>query len=240
MPSIPRTLSANLSLLLATNNRDEAVRIEQEVKRRYIRGRTKVVDNAQKALCELRLQEHDAAVVDLPDLEALTLTTTLRQEGIDLPVVVLVTDPSNRASLGIVNAGADQCITKEGAYHQTLPRVIEAAIRFRSLARETRQLEDRLQDRDNTQILNIVTGTLAHEINNPLMAILGTTELLLDRVDQSDPETTRKLRIIQQSARRIQLSLATLASSTEPQIKVTPSGRIINMRASKITLRRRD
>jgi signal transduction histidine kinase len=239
MPSIPRTLSVSLSLLLVSNNREEVVRVEQEIRRRSPRGRIKVVDTVEKALGELRAREHDVVVVDLPDLEALTLITTLRQEALDLPVVVLVEDPSNRASLGIVNAGADQCVTKEGAYHQTLPRILEAAIRFRSLARETRKLEDRLHDRDNTQMLNIVTGTLSHEINNPLMTILGTTELLLDRTEGNDPETRRKLQMIQQSARRIQLSLATLASSTEPQIKVTPSGRIINMQASKITLKRR-
>lgn len=226
-------------MLLASSNRDEVFRIDQEIKRRYPRSRVRAVDSAQKALSELRSGEQDAAIVDLPDLEAMVLTTTLRQEGFDLPVVVLVKDPTNRASLGIVNAGADQCIAKEGAYHHTLPRILEATIRYRSMTRETRQLEDRLHDRDNTQILNIVTGTLSHEINNPLMTILGVTELLLDREKDEDPEMYRKLQIIQQSARRIQLALATLASSAEPQIKVTPSGRIINMRASKITLKRR-
>ncbi len=45
--------------------------------------------------------------------------------------------------------------------------------------------------------------TVNHEINNPLTAILGNIQLLLMKKDNLDEETTRKLRVVEQSALKI-------------------------------------
>lgn len=69
---------------------------------------------------------------------------------------------------------------------------------------------------------NNLSGKLAHEVNNPLMTIMGTVELLLDRPDNSGGETGRKLRIIQRSARRIQSSLVRIGDEISQNDNVQP------------------
>ncbi|MEW6049952.1 MAG: histidine kinase dimerization/phospho-acceptor domain-containing protein [Candidatus Zixiibacteriota bacterium] len=242
MRTLQRTTRTDFTFLLASGNQQDAGRIEAEIKNRYPHSQVTMVTSSRQTLDELRHRFYDAAVVDatLAESDCFGIVAALRQDGVDTPIIVLSEDLSGRNSSEVLNAGADQCLIKEGSYYQSVPRVIEDVCRYRRLILETRRLEEKLQDRDSTEIVNIVAGTLSHEINNPLMTILGTAELLVEQFKSGNSELQRKLQVIQQSARRIQLALATLVTSTEPEIKVTASGRLIDTRPPKLTLKRRN
>lgn len=64
---------------------------------------------------------------------------------------------------------------------------------------------------------NDLSSKLSHEVNNPLMTILGSIELLLGKPELAEGETGRKLRIIKRSARRIQTSLVKMRDGISQQ-----------------------
>jgi signal transduction histidine kinase len=76
--------------------------------------------------------------------------------------------------------------------------------------------------------VRITAGTLLHEVRNPLMSILGEAELILDHTEPHDTEVAGKVRAIRRSARRIQSILERLAAISDPCIKETASGHMID------------
>ena len=82
----------------------------------------------------------------------------------------------------------------------------------------------------NVDLIKITAGTLYHEISNPLMTILGMAELILDENTTRDPEVTRKIEAIRESAGRIQSTLNRLINIDEPALRDTASGKLIDPR----------
>ena len=83
-------------------------------------------------------------------------------------------------------------------------------------------------------MINITANTLAHEINNPLMTILGMSELLLGgAVQDCDPAVRDKLVVIQESARRIEEALNQLGNLSAPTLRDTPAGSLIKTNSAK-------
>jgi signal transduction histidine kinase len=58
--------------------------------------------------------------------------------------------------------------------------------------------------------------TLNHEVNSPLMVILGNVSLLLRDIDNQDKALTKKLKSIEKAAKRIQYVTARLLRVTKP------------------------
>lgn len=67
--------------------------------------------------------------------------------------------------------------------------------------------------------------TINHEINNPLMAILGNTQLLLLRRESLEPELVEKLKLIEKSCLRIQTVTQKLMAMAEPKATYYTEGR---------------
>lgn len=93
---------------------------------------------------------------------------------------------------------------------------------------EYREERQALHDPVCSMIIRLTASTLAHEINNPLMAILGTTELLLEKGSVIAQSEVEKVRMIRESARRIESALGNLTDKVELSIEATPVGPLIN------------
>lgn len=59
--------------------------------------------------------------------------------------------------------------------------------------------------------------TLNHEINNPLLSILGRTQLLLMRNNKLDVNTRKELQEIEDESKKIEKALKKLSSIAEPR-----------------------
>lgn len=65
---------------------------------------------------------------------------------------------------------------------------------------DRKSLEVELLHARKMEAVGQLAGGIAHDFNNALTAILGTAELLLDALDQADPETRRDVETIRTSA----------------------------------------
>ncbi|MFZ1684287.1 MAG: histidine kinase dimerization/phospho-acceptor domain-containing protein [Candidatus Zixiibacteriota bacterium] len=93
---------------------------------------------------------------------------------------------------------------------QRLTKSTEHVISYSSKAsRET-------LDREKMAGIFETAVTINHEVNSPLMAILGNVSLLLRDTSNLDKSLTRKLRNIEKAAKRIQYVTARLLRVTKP------------------------
>jgi CheY-like chemotaxis protein len=203
-----------------------------ELLEKYPSSSISIFSCGQTALSELRRNEFDIAIIglDLPDVDGLGFVQLIRKEAPHLPIVAIGDAPSEQAA---VEAGADEYLAKDGFFHVALPDII-GKLHSRLPADAKRRCSgEKLKEKEQAALIRVTAGTLYHEVNNPLMAILGTTELILNNGYECDREVTKKLRIIRRSAQRIQSALTKLSTISRPAIKETPLGKLIDPKKSR-------
>jgi DNA-binding response OmpR family regulator len=145
-------------------------------------------------LCRL-VREHD------PQRETFILVLTERHTEDDLRAVL--------------DAGADDYMTKPASPENLFARLSIAERRIeQDRARRTAEVE--LQRARFLAGIGETTITLQHEINNPLSALLGHTELMLMDLRASGA-STEQLEIIYEQGRRIAAVVRRLAELREPK-----------------------
>lgn len=75
-----------------------------------------------------------------------------------------------------------------------------------------------------TQAVRATGAALNHEINNPLMSLMGNVELIMREARHLDDEVTAKLKKIQEAAEHIRTVTQKLIHITEARIVEYPGG----------------
>jgi len=111
-----------------------------------------------------------------------------------------------------LESGADEYVAKPFEPTELLARV-KAGLRIRALQRELAHFEHQLA------AVHLAT-TAAHEINNPLMILLGNLDLLRKKLEQTgDAEVATRLENINRAAERIHKVANGLRSLKEVRLK---------------------
>lgn len=129
----------------------------------------------------LLARDVDLVLLDhqLPDGNGLSLLSALRGMP-GQPAVILVTAHGDEAlAAGALRAGADDYLIKDPALASLLPEVIERARRNRALQEAHAAAERDLVHAERQAAIGQLKVALSHNINNPLMAALAETEMLL-------------------------------------------------------------
>jgi DNA-binding response OmpR family regulator len=155
---------------------------------------------AQEAGRGLGSRGHDLLLCDrhMPGLDGRELVRRIRAHpGLRPMYVILVTADSALESLvSGLELGADDYVTKPFRPAELVARV-RSGMRIRRLQQELAVLEHQLA------AVHVAT-TASHEINNPLMILLGNWELLRRRLEpRHDPEIDKRLDAIALAAERI-------------------------------------
>ena len=230
----------DFKILLGEPNHYHAVLISRQVAERYPDSRVDLFTCMESVIRASSGTPYDVAIVD-PNLngpERMDILQLLHQADIDLPVIIVTASGSEREAAEAIRAGAAEYILKENAYYQVIPRVVSEVIRRKMLIRKNRQLEEKLQKVEQKELVRIAASTLSHEVNNPLQTIMGTSELLLDEDEISEKNLVDKIKIIRESAERIQRTLQRLTNLATPAIKETVSGQMIDPELSRTYTRR--
>jgi DNA-binding response OmpR family regulator len=173
----------------------------------------------------LLAREVDLVLLDhqLPDGNGLSLLPALRSMP-RLPAVILVTAHGDEAlAAGALRAGADDYLIKDPALPSLLPEVIERARRNRALQEAHAAAERDLVHAERQAVIGQLNVTLSHNLNNPLMAALAETEMLLtDRT--LTPEQRVSVSSIKQAVQRIGAIVQEVTTLGHDQTTEYPGG----------------
>lgn len=128
--------------------------------------------SATQALNFLREQSFDLVLCDLvmPDMDGLTLLKQIRKLGLDLPFLLITSYGSLATAVEAVRQGADDYIM----------RPVDAGLlshRLRAVVERSAAAKEKAQRR-NLEAALATAGAAAHEMNQPLMAIMASAELM--------------------------------------------------------------
>lgn len=221
-----------LRILLLEANRYRSLLIDRELSRRYTTAILTRFADVGDALRELRTNTYDVAVIDLESVLDRTESFLVSIRETNPNIVLVGFGPTDMSAVQrhAVELWADSYLVSDDDVHTALAGVIDRFARRWERVTSDADSENILDARTRSAIISTTVRTLAHEINNPLMTILGTTELLLDRPGNVDPSIREKVRMIRESADRIQETLAELANLSGDVFRRSPVGPLLESR----------
>jgi signal transduction histidine kinase len=137
----------------------------------------------------------DVAILDLTPEGGGGVSTlfALHEQAPDLPVVALVDAADPAVPLRAIAAGAQDYLAVDELHGGVIARVLRFAI-------ERRRLEGALNDSERMAALGRLVSGVAHELNNPISAILHFAEGMLD--DERSDDDVEALGIVRGEALR--------------------------------------
>jgi len=154
--------------------------------------------------------------VHMPRMDGYALCRTLKQDPRTerIPVILITAVyTSLEDTLEGLHEGANDFIGRPFRQSELLARV-QTQLRIK-------ELQDRLVQVERVATVGRMTVTMAHEINNPLMGILGHVEVLLHELDQGIMAPDRlhaSLLRMQEDARQIRDVLERLRALPQPGV----------------------
>jgi DNA-binding response OmpR family regulator len=168
--------------------------------------------------------------INMPILDGLEVCRRIRQHeaGAETFIIVCTARDGPDDLTNVLDAGADDYVTKPSSPENLRAR-LEIARQRIAHAAAARAAEAELARSRWLAGIGETTIALEHEINNPLSALMGHTELLL--MDKSlAPEQEEQLRIIHEQASRIAQVVRRLARLKNPQsVEYLAGSRMIDL-----------
>ncbi|MEW5995135.1 MAG: response regulator, partial [Candidatus Zixiibacteriota bacterium] len=205
-------MKKDLRILLAEDNRYRERLICREISERWPFATVAVVGTAAGTFQGLSDRSVDVAAIslDLPDCNCFELLKQIRRARPHLPVIAVGGTDEKQTASAAIRAGADEFLPATRSLYTVFPDAIERLCALReNLSDDAGQANQQLAE--HADLVRITAGTLYHEINNPLMTILGMTELILNDGEPQDDNITGKVRAIRTSAERIRSILMRLS-----------------------------
>ena len=153
----------------------------------------------------------------LPELEAPAALALVRERAPDMPFLVVSGSMGEDTAVAAMKAGATDYIMKDRL--QRLAPAVERAIEEAAVRHDRRRLGQQLLASQRLEAVGRLAGGVAHDFNNVLTAVLGSTELLL--LDTPPGAANREeLEIIREAATHAQdLIRQLLAFSSRQALK---------------------
>lgn len=218
-------------LLVEENNFHRSI-LKKSLLECFDQSEITVARTLMEALDLVHQHKYDLVIVDFKNIEhdELRFLKIIKRQVPTPSIIVIASECRPSAIKAVRKFKVDELYFMDSSLFEAVPQLA-----VKVLAR--RIAKDDPSDNSATDLnvaAKIATRTLAHEINNPLMTIVGLAELILDNCDNDDDATTEKIKTIQKSALRICSSLEKLVRLNRPAIKNSLSGRIIDLEKSDV------
>jgi len=176
------------------------------------------VDKLQTGLERLAHGGTDVVLSDLslPDSQGIETFIQVHDQASSVPIVVLTGFDDDTVALEAVRKGAQDYLVKGQVDGKMLARVIRYAIERKrvqeALLQKKREVEARERELREAQAMLVQAGKLralgqlgagiAHELNQPLAAVRGYAQVMLEQISSDDPHW-KNLKIIEEQTGRM-------------------------------------
>jgi signal transduction histidine kinase len=176
------------------------------------------VETAQTMRAALSEDRWDIVISDhsLPRFTAPEAFAVLRSTGLDLPFIIVSGTVGEEVAVEAMRSGVHDYVLK-GNLHR-LVVAVDRELREASFRAEQRRMREQLMISERLAAVGTLAAGIAHEINNPLSAIVGNVALLADDIarvleppDQGNEPPSSALDL----ARRIREPLADTQEAVE-------------------------
>lgn len=134
-------------------------------------------------LDDLRARLHQLVLMDLDSCptDPFKLIRDMNRISPRLPIIVFSERGGERLAVELIKAGATEFLTRDERWLWSLPRVVAAAVESQRSAMELDQLKTDF------------VGMVSHDLKNPLLAILGYANMLIESQHEASisPEVRR-------------------------------------------------
>jgi signal transduction histidine kinase len=172
-----------LRVLLVEDSEDDAFIVGRELKRGFTLA-VKRVQTGPDMAAALKDGQFDLIISDysMPGFDALSALATLKESGLDLPFIVVTGTVDEESAVSALRAGAHDFVLK-GNLVRLLP-AIERELREAGLRAERRKMEAQLMTSDRLASVGMLAAGVAHEINNPLAAVLANLYVVREVLEE--------------------------------------------------------
>ncbi|HEU4578423.1 MAG TPA: response regulator [Polyangiaceae bacterium] len=127
----------------------------------------------------------------MPSFSGLEALSIVKRKGIDVPFIIVSGTVGEEAAVGAMRAGAHDYVLKQSLVR--LCPAIDRELREAELRASQKKMQEQLLISDRMASVGTLAAGVAHEINNPLAAIVANLELMsrdltavADRLDLTD------------------------------------------------------
>lgn len=192
-------MSAPLRILQIEDDEADAELVLRELRRGGIDFEARRVHDQASFIAALS-HPPDLVLSDfaLPQFDGLTALGLLKERYPDVPFILVSGAIGEDIAVTAMREGASDYLLKDRL--SRLPTAVRSAVSQAALRRENRALESRLLRAARLESLGRLSAGLAHDLNNILLPIMMSQQLLRERID--DPGLVDLLQTIETSAQR--------------------------------------
>jgi signal transduction histidine kinase len=179
-----------LRVLMIEDVEHDAHLLLHELKRGGFDVTSERVETAEAMISALEQGRWDVVVSDysLPHFSALVALALVKERKLDIPFIVVSGTVSEDTAVEAMRAGAHDFMAK-GKFARLIP-AIDRELRDASLRAERVKLQEQLLISDRMASVGTLAAGVAHEINNPLAALMANLEFAAQEVSSLEHELT--------------------------------------------------
>ena len=207
-------------VVLADDSEDALTLVQLALRSDHLRFRPYPDGRAAVEGCKEKLP--DLAILDIlmPETNGIEVCSWIKSNSGNsfIPVILLTCQSELADKVHGLNCGADEYITKPFSVPELEARV-RALLRIKELTDKLRETQNLLAEKEKQLVTMQVAGAAAHELGQPLTAMLLHCNLLA-KLEKDRPEFTRTLAAIEEQCMRMRAILNQL--NTVKDYKLTP------------------
>ena len=175
-----------LRVLLVEDQEDDAALVLRELKRHGIEPIHRRVETEATMRAALESQDWDLILSDysMPQFSALAALEVMKSSGHDLPFIIVSGTIGEETAVEAMRAGAQDFLLK-GRLARLVP-AIERELRDAAVRAEGRKLHEQLILSDRMASVGTLAAGVAHEINNPLAALMANLDVMMLELGRAD------------------------------------------------------